>query len=752
MRGLLPALVLAACRAPAEGTDPTLPPTPTLSTGPVVVDGPLGARREGSEVVFRVASAAAERIEVWLYAEPLGAEAALRLPLTPRDGVFAGAVAAAELDALGLDPLFYGLRAWGPNWPWDPAWAPGTEVGFLADVDGDGNRFDPNKLLIDPFTRELSHDPITEAHTDWGAYTTGDRRAEDTGPVAPKGILIPDEPVDTGARPDRPLRDLVVYEVHVEALSKLDPEVPEPLRGTYAGAALTAGRLADLGIQAIEFLPLAETPNDQNDLTPDAAGDNFWGYSTLAFLAPDRRYAADRSPGGPTREVREMVRAFHEAGIAVWVDGVFNHTTEGGPWDADGEVVTLLSLRGLDNAGYYQLDGPKGYRNDNGVGPNLAAADPRARELVLGALGWWHEGLGFDGFRFDLAPILGNACAAGCFDFDPEDPEGILARAAAELPDAVLVAEPWGATGVAYQAGRFPAGWGEWNDGFRDTLRRDLNLLADTTAPLSALVEALSGSPGRFADDGRLPEASIDFVVAHDGFTLWDLVSCAEKDNDQPWPYGPSDGGSDHNLSSDHGGDPEAQRTAARSLMALTLLAAGTPMFTGGDEWLRSQRCNNNPYNLSSEATWIDWAALEAEGAAFHTFTRRLLAFRAAHPALRPTTWRGPGQVRWLRDDGADADPAYLSDPSRHALAMWLDGPSAGDPARAILVLINGWTGPVTFALPPTGDGAPWQLVADTAPWLEGDANALPEGSDAPLPDESYTVAGGAVVVLIDRP
>jgi glycogen operon protein len=712
-----------------------LDPTADTASIPSETVAAWGPEVDGDMLWFRVPSFAATRLEVWVYAEPLDAEPALVLPLEPVASGFAASVPLDDLAAAGVTDVWYGLRAWGPNWPHDPDWRPGSEAGFLTDVDGAGNRFNPNKLLIDPWARELSHD----TPPDWSPFATGAQRAVDTGPIAPKGLALLDPVVPASEGPGTLLRDTVVYEVHVRGLTMADPSVPEALRGTFAGAALKAPYLADLGVTAIELLPVQETFNDQNDLDPSSAsGDNYWGYSTLNYFAPDRRFAADSSPGGPTREFRDMVDAFHAEGIEVYIDVVYNHTAEGGTW-GDADTAPLLSWRGLDNAAFYQLDGPGGYRSDNGVGPNMNMTTALTKAVVIDSLQWWSDVLGVDGFRYDLAPILGNGCAQTCFDGAPDDPDGLLLRIDAEV-DAKHIAEPWGATGEAYRAGDFPGGWVEWNDGFRDTVRRDLNRLGEEDVTLRTLADALSGSFGRFGDDGRQPWHSVNFVTAHDGMTLADLVSCNVKDNDQPWPYGPSDGGTDYDLAWDQGGDPVAQRRAARTAMALLTLSAGVPMLTGGDEFLRTQRCNNNTYNLDSPGNWLSWAH-DADQQAFTAFTRRLLQLRADHDALRPDTWRGTDEVTWYAPDGSVASAAYLDATDNHALAVHLD---------ELFIAINGWEGFVTFQLPPTPSGGPWHLVLDTAPWLEGDGNVLDPASA--LPDATYGLDGRALVVLRDGP
>ncbi len=741
--------------------------TTTGTGGGIAVDesAPPGARFDGDgNLQIAVRSLRAERIEAWLYAAPAGEAERHVAVLEPREGgFFRGAVPAAVLAETGLaETAYYGLRAWGPGWPWDPGWTPGSEIGFEQDVDQEGNRFDPNKLLLDPYALETSHDPIHQDQPDGWIYTTGpDHRAEDTGLVAPKGIVLRAEDIDVGVRPGRPLRDQIICEVHLRGLTRADASLPEEIRGTYAGAAAKAAHLADMGVTAIELLPLHETQNEQNDIDPaSAAGDNYWGYSSLSFFAPERRYSSDTSPGGPTRELQAMVKAFHDVGIAVIVDVVYNHTAEGGAWDASGVVAPLLSWRGLDNIGYYQLgEDAAHYQSDNGVGPNIAATSPIARDLVLGSLRYWHEELGVDGFRFDLAAILANGCEKGCFQFDPEAAGGILQRAAAELPGAFLIAEPWGTGPGTYQTGHFPEGWAEWNDHYRDTIRDDQNRDGMASVTPGWLADRLSGSWSLFGDDGRPPWRSINYVVAHDGFTLRDLYSCDEKDNDQPWPHGPSDGGTDDNRSWDQDGDPVAQKHAARTGLALLMVSAGVPMITGGDEMYRTQKCNNNPYNLDSVGTWLDWTDQTAH-AQFHQFSRRLMRFRNEHPALRPDSYRpladtdgnGLSAITFLRDDGAPADAAYLDNPANDFLAFRVDGEEAGDSVRSIFVAYNGWTDGIVVALPPTAPGHAWYLVSDTHPWLEGENNFFTDLATPLLDEPTYLLGRRSLLILVERP
>lgn len=737
------------------------PPRPDVEVPPA-----QGAHLTDAGVAFRLASTAATRVEVWVYAEPTG-EVVWSAPLTPAgDGDWTLGVAFADLpEALRGAPLYYGYRLWGPNWPHTPTWAPGSAAGFRADVDQDGHRFNPNKLVIDPYARELSHDPFTPP-TDGRVYASGEWRARDSGPQAPKGILFSDA-IDARQRPlppTRPFKDEIIYEVHLRGLTMHDPAVPADLRGTYAGAALKARALADLGITAIEFLPLHETQNDQNDLEEGADGDNYWGYSTLNFFAPDRRYAADQSAGGPTRELRAMIDAFHAQGIKVYLDVVYNHTGEGGLW-GDTETAAVLSWRGVDNAAYYQTRADGRYWSNNGVGPNMRMTAPATRALIIASLRYAHERLGFDGFRFDLASILGNRCAGPCFEFD-NGPDSLLAQITRDLPvrsdggglGVDLIAEPW-AIG-AYQAGQFPAGWAEWNDRYRDTIRRAQNRLGQAATTPGDISDRVHGSSDMFRDDGRRPWHSVNFVVAHDGLTLADLYRCNDSNNAHPWPFGPSDGGTDNNTAWDNGDDPARQRQAARTALAVLMLSGGVPMITGGSERLHSLRCNNNAYNLDSPANWLPGQA-SADAAPFERFARALFALRTAHPVLRPRAFTegrdrngdDVPDIAWFKPDGDDADAAYMRDANARYLAWRLDGTEVADSAASIFVAWNWDDAGVGAHLPDPRPGYAWARVLDTAAWMEGLDNIHRPGQEDPIPPGGrYDMHARSLIALIELP
>ena len=373
----------------------------------------LGGRYDAtaSNVTFRVYSSRATRMEVYLYKTASGAQEVAKYVLTKdsTSNVWSTTVSVATLKTTyGLTgPIYYGYRAWGPNWPYVSGWTKGSSLGFISDVDAAGNRFNPNKLLLDPYAREMSHDPSTAANPDGTVYASGaSYRNLDSGARAPKGIVLAADSQSIGVKPTRAQKDDVVYEVHVRGLTMNDSSIAAAYRGTYQGAAQKAAYLASLGVTAVEFLPVQETQNDTNDVNATStSGDNYWGYMTLNYFAPDRRYAADKSAGGPTREFKAMVKAFHDQGIKVYIDVVYNHTGEGGAWNAsDKTVYNLYSWRGLDNPSYYSLTSDQQNSWDNtGVGGNYNTHNPVAQNLIVDSLAYWRDTLGLDGSEtFDV--------------------------------------------------------------------------------------------------------------------------------------------------------------------------------------------------------------------------------------------------------------------------------------------------------------------------------------------------------------
>jgi isoamylase len=728
----------------------------------------LGAHydKSGDSITFQVKSSRAKVIHLYLYDVAMDADERLVVPLsrgTDTD-VWSASVPVADLKAKGITgTVYYGYRAWGPNWAFDEAWTKGTQTGFVTDLDDQGNRFNPNKLLIDPYAAELSHDPRNTTHNDGSVYITGlPNRTKDSGQFAPKCVVLMPDDADVGTRPTRAFREEIMYEVHVRGLTMLDPTVPEKEKGTYAGAARKADYLKDLGVTAVEFLPVHEFNNDFNDIDPKSPGNDYWGYDTLGFFAPDRRYSSDKRAGGPTREFKAMVKAFHDRGIKVYLDVVYNHTGEGDVQNRDGSVINLLSWHGLDNPAYNELTIANAFYYDNaGVDGNFNCANKVVRDQILDSLQYWSKVMGVDGFRFDLAAILGNTLAhqrpsdGQGFIYDKMPSENPLNRAVRELPvrpanggpGVDLIAEPYTGDGRqdGQQEGNFPTGWAEWNPRYRDNLREEQNRLGFTNVTPGILANGFAGSSDLFQDNGRKPWHSVNSIVEHDGPTLHDLYAfnLAGNGGRRAW---------------DQGGDKSLQRQAARDGFAFPLLSLGTPLFCGGDEFLRSIGGNDNPYNVDNGTNYLDWSLVSTNKNHFD-FARRMIDFRRTHPALRPADYfdgkdhngNGVKDITWFRDDGNEPDAGYFDAKDRHFLGYRIDGTEFGDPARSIYIGYNGWQDPVTITLPSPSPGHAWFRAGDTAAWMENDGNFREAGKEDKLADRTYGMDHRSVLVLIEK-
>ena len=763
-----------------------------------------GSRRPGAQfdnltnsITFNIYSKNASRVAAYFYGSPFNEEEKLSLPLGKKAGdIWSLTVTLDELASKGVAPvIYYGHRAWGPNWPYDPNWEKGSEAGFVCDVDNDGNRFNPNKLLIDPYAREISHDPQPRlSHIDPNEYIddyyTGDGiRQIDTGRKAPKGIaLVRKNNTSTGIKPERPLKDDVIYEVHVRGFTRLDSSMPPEYRGTYKGAGTKAGYLKELGITAVEFLPVHAFADEQND-DGDPRGDNYWGYMTLGFFAPNRRYSSDRSPGGPTREFKEMVKAFHDQEIKVLLDVVYNHTGEGllkRTTDSDDsrgddskqykDRACLLSFRGIDNATYYELRSNtfldngrtrQRYQDNSACGGNLKVTEKAVRDFVIDSLKYWSEEMGVDGFRFDLAPVLGNSSPEDGFQFDGNDQANILNRAAAELParnpgtleGIDLIAEPWAVGYGAYQLGNFPDGWAEWNDVYRDTFRRAENKLnVDNVVPWQ-IANAFAGSDQQFRSrraDAR-PCRSINYIVSHDGFTLRDVFSYSAGNNS--W---------------DHAQDPGRQRKAVRNALTILMVSAGVPMITGGDELFRGLGGIENSVALDSDFVYLDWnnfsryrEALrdndanllnhlrEQDDIKIFEYAKNIIRFRNMHPALRPSEYfkgRNDGSIlkdiSWHKPDGSEIDGPYWDNPGNHFIAFRTDGSQLHDTAASLYAAYNKGAEGLHIALPENLPDKRWYRVCDTDCWMEALGNF--DGGRTML-DRDYYLHDRSILVLIEQ-
>jgi len=761
---------------------------------------PMGAAYDATTGIttFAVHAPAATRVMLELYRTATGSDASAEYDLVRgRDGVWCTGVAGVGHGTL------YAFRCWGPNWPSDPAWKRGdSPAGFRSDLDSEGNRFNPNKVLFDPYARELTHTPLSSAVTKAGAsariFATGPMpyagrpsRDVDTGRVAPKGIVVIDE-TSTGGRSAPPGYSPSIYEAHVKNLT-MHPsasslrsllgatpgfegvvDVPAELRGTYAGASYLAPYLRALGVTAIELMPVHETDTDCEGAS--AGTTNHWGYQTIGFFAPNRDYASDKTAGGPTREFKQMVRAFHDAGIEVIADVVYNHTGEGGHWYDDLNTTGFTTLGGFGTAEYYVMT-PDHHLVDGATGTSnqLNFSSWASRQLVLDSLAYWHDVMGVDGFRFDLAPVLGRRPNLAPRDdwgrqrrFFSDHPLLTSVRNLAVMEGFEIIAEPWDLWGN--EVGNFPTGWLEWNGTFRDAVRRFCRGDGNTG-------EFAYELNGQFGGSGRAPQPrSINFVDAHDGFTMMDLVSFNRKHNHQPAPFGPSDGGSDDNLSWDSGSDHRLRRARWRNNWLLVFLARGIPMVVSGDEYGRTQNGNNNPWALNTLAMWNNWAQAASEaptrvpvdpargpaGPSYYdvvgttdgvgvnpllTFARFVAHLRRENAVLHQAPWGGvlgsnEAAYRVFRPDlkGAPAE-------GDRALAVQIDRHHSGGPAY--LLLVNMWIDPVQFSVPSLfGTGARWARVVDTAPWAEAEGNCWDADVAATVGADGYSVQPWSCVLL----
>jgi glycogen operon protein len=604
----------------------------------------------------------------------------------------------------------YGYRVYGP---YDPE---------------RGHRFNPTKLLIDPYAKAISG-PIEWGNTLFAYDVNSPRqdleinRRNDAGKV-PKCVVVDTAFTWGDDRPPRtPWNHTVIYECHVKGLTKLHPDVPPHVRGKYLGLASEPiiEHLHSLGVTAVELLPVHHHAIDRHLATHGLT--NYWGYNSIGFFAPDVRYASG-GLGQQVSEFKSMVKTLHSAGIEVILDVVYNHTAEGN------HLGPTLSLRGIDNVAYYRLDpaDPRYYVDFTGCGNSLNMLHPRTIQLIMDSLRYWVTEMHVDGFRFDLAPVLARELfevdrLSAFFDIIHQDP--ILSR-------VKLIAEPWDLGPGGYQVGNFPVGWAEWNGKYRDDVRRfwrgDPGLQSDVAS-------RLAGSSDIFQRSNRSPYASINFVTAHDGFTLRDLVSYEQKHNEANCE-GNRDG-TDENFNRNWGAegpinDPNTLRRRGRSMrnfLATLAFSQGVPMLSHGDEMGRTQRGNNNAYAQDNETTWVHWDLTDRQRALLE-FTRRIFAIRRANPVLRRRSFfqgvnaSGIKELTWLRPDGREMVDADWRDPDGHALGMLINGAASdeidarGRPVKGdtLLLLINNREGKQPFLLPTLEPPGYWEELVYTAP------------------------------------
>ena len=687
---------------------------------------PRGATWDGHGVNFALYSANATRVELCLFDYNGRETDRIGLP-EYRDETWHGYVP-------GIAPgQVYGYRVHGPYAP------------------EEGHRFNPNKLLIDPYARahigRLTWNPAVFGYDVEHPDRDLSFDERDSAPFVPKSVVV-DSGFDWArerVRKHIPWDRTVVYETHVRGFTRRHPGVPEHERGTYPGLAHpdVVGYIKSLGVTTVELMPIHTFVDDS--FLVERGLSNYWGYNAIGFFAPDPRYAAD--PARTLQEFKEMVARLHDAGLEVVIDVVYNHTAEGN------ELGPTLCFKGIDNASYYRLLPDKRYYvNDTGTGNTLDLWQPAVIQMVCDSLRYWAQEMHVDGFRFDLGTILAR-------DPDGFDTHNGFMKACMQDPVLArvkLIAEPWDCGPGGYQVGGFPPGWAEWNDKFRDTVR---DYWRGEARP-AELAPRLCGSPDMFHRRGRQPWASVNFVTAHDGFTLNDLVSYNDKHNDANGEENRD--GHSHNRSWNHGvegptDDPEVnglRKRQVKNMLATVLLSQGTPMLLAGDEFGRTQRGNNNAYCQDNEISWVDWNH-DGRAQRLIEFTRAIIALRHDFPILRRVRWLtgefdeelGVSDVTWIEPGGEPMREEHWHDAQLRCFGMLLDGraPETGIRRRGematLLIVFNAWHEAVPFKLPPAVDGAGWTLRLDTDRAEQSEQPRFEIG-------HSYEVAGRSLLLF----
>jgi len=689
---------------------------------------PLGATWDGEGVNFALFSENADKVELCLFDAKNRREIQRIVMPEQTDQVWHCYLPEARPGQL------YGYRVYGPYKP---------EAG---------HRFNPNKLLLDPYAKALSG-PLRWSDAHFG-YRVGHKSADlsfdrrNSAPGVPKCKVV-DAAFTWGddRRPRIPFHDMVIYELHVKGFTQLNPKVPPAIRGSYAGlaSAPVIDHLRRLGVNAVELMPIHAFIDDRHLL--EKGLHNYWGYNSLGFLAPDTRYLST----GTIKEFKVMVKTLHSAGIEVILDVVYNHTAEGN------EMGPTLCFRGIDNAAYYRLvpEQPRYYKDYTGCGNTLNMMHPRVLQLIMDSLRYWVTEMHVDGFRFDLAAALARELhevdrLGAFFDIIHQDPV---------LSQVKLIAEPWDLGEGGYQVGNFPVGWMEWNGKYRDSVRA---YWKGDGGQIGELAYRLTGSSDLYEHGGRRPFASVNFVTAHDGFTLRDLVSYNEKHNEAN-REGNRDGES-HNRSWNCGeegptDDPEINALRLqqqRNFLATLLLSQGVPMILAGDEMGRTQNGNNNGYCQDNELSWVHWD-LNEEQRGLMEYARSLVRLRRLHPVFkrrnffqgRPIHGEGVKDITWLHPDGGEMTDEQWHEDHARSLGMLLYGeglPETDVRGRRIvdhnfLLLLNAHHDEVPFRLPEQPEGAQWQVVLDTTEAQpRRDASTYGSGEQYPLQGRSLVL------------
>lgn len=665
---------------------------------------PLGATWDGGGVNFALFAENANSVELCLFDKRMGATQTEIVPMTERTHHF------FHVYLPGIKPgQLYGYRVHGP---YDP---------------DNGHRYNPAKLLIDPYAKAIAG--TIEWDNALFGYQIGHEDTDlvpddrDSAPFIPKSVVVDDSFDWEGDKPPKvPYHLSIIYETHVKGFTMLSLDIPENIRGTYAGMAhpATIKYLKELGVTAVELLPVHHFVNDSHLVEKGLS--NYWGYNGIGFFAPDARYASSGVTGEQVIEFKTMVKELHKAGIEVILDVVYNHTAEGN------HLGPTLSFKGIDNVAYYRLMDDKRYYNDyTGTGNTLQANHPMVLRLMMDSLRYWIQQMHVDGFRFDLAAALARELhdvdkLGSFFDVINQDPV---------ISQVKLIAEPWDIGEGGYQVGNFPAGWTEWNGKYRDCIR-DYWRGADSM--LGEFAARLAGSPDLYAGDNRRPTASINFITAHDGFTLNDLVSYNEKHNEANGEDNKD--GESHNRSWNCGAegqtdDPEVlelRRRQKRNFLTTLFLSQGVPMILAGDELSRTQQGNNNAYCQDNEISWINWDKADHD---LLEFTRKLIELRKKHPVFCRRKWfqgqalhgQGVEDIAWFLPDGSEMTEEHWNTSFAKSLGVYLNGKgihtmsATGEPVidDSFYIIFNAHHEPLDFTFPAERYGKKWKVVLDTS-------------------------------------
>jgi isoamylase len=692
---------------------------------------PIGASWDGKGVNFALHSDNATAVELCLFDEEHGASETRRIFLPEHSHqVWHGYVP-------GIKPgQLYGYRVYGP---YDPK---------------NGHRFNPNKVLIDPYARAIAG--VVEWHDSLFAYDFNAKDLDlsyseaDSAPYIPKAVVIDDSDYDW--EDDKRCRvsyhNSIIYELHVKGFTKLHPDIPEEIRGTYAamGHPVTINYLKELGVTTVELMPVHQFINDHSLIQKGL--NNFWGYNTIGFFAPDVRYASSGVRGQQVSEFKDMVKALHKAGMEVILDVVYNHTAEGN------ELGPTLSFKGIDNATYYRLTEPnkRYYMDYTGTGNTLNANMPAVLRLMMDSLRYWVEVMHVDGFRFDLAPTLAREMHevdrfSAFFQIVHQDPV---------LSQVKLIAEPWDIGDDGYQVGNFPPGWAEWNGKYRDCIR---DYWRGSDSMLGDFAQRFTGSPDLYQDDNRRPTASINFITAHDGFTLNDLVSYNEKHNEANGENNAD--GEDHNRSWNCGAEGETydehilklRNLQKRNFLSTLFLSQGVPMLVAGDEFGKTQHGNNNAYCQDNEISWIDWAHADQD---LLEFTKRVINIKKSHPSFCRRRWfqgqpiKGSDlhDIAWFLPEGGLMEEHNWNEDFAKSLGVFLNGKglhSVGNKGEKIVdysfyIIFNAYHDSLPYVLPNLEYAEAWEKILDTA------ENAT--HGEVYEASSTITVSGRSVVLL----